>query len=128
MRSADFASTYKEYASAHRASRASPLDLFEQPAKQPFQQPSGLTNRRAIHHRDAEYAEVRDPILLRLHLPVFHDLNALNVLNGWTRGFLAARSLAQRRHHFLRKQVEGHFAGFTGYTRNREPADEMPHI
>jgi hypothetical protein len=94
LRSPDFASTYKEYASARRSSRASPLNLFEQTAKQPFQ-------------------------------PVFHDLNALNGLN---RGFLAALSLVQRRHHFLRKQVEGHFAGFTGYTRNRESADEVPHI
>jgi hypothetical protein len=33
LRLIDFASTYKEYASAHRSSRALPLDLFEQPAK-----------------------------------------------------------------------------------------------
>jgi hypothetical protein len=33
LRLIDFASTYKKYASAHRSSRASPLDLFEQPAE-----------------------------------------------------------------------------------------------
>jgi 2-polyprenyl-3-methyl-5-hydroxy-6-metoxy-1,4-benzoquinol methylase len=33
LHSIDFASTYNEYASTHRPSRASPLDLFEQPAR-----------------------------------------------------------------------------------------------
>jgi hypothetical protein len=36
LRSIDLASTYVKYASAHRSSRASPLDLFEQPAKRLF--------------------------------------------------------------------------------------------
>jgi len=51
---------------------------------------------------------------LSIPLPLFNDLNTLNVLNGLNAGCLAA----QRGHDFAREKVEGSLAGVARNARD----------